>query len=244
MNFANQRVDPSPKPPTLPPIRRQFGFNLLNRRNVVQPKIKNLTSGPKVQNLKTTNERLKYILVTKNGEVISLHKNTKEDLDPTKEQKKLDYVYLSNRFNSLPKDRRNLLAYLSNNFTKWTNIEKEIITNIFSSLSETPKRVSNIFNTINSNFCSACYKICEKKYKCIHFDCTGMCRECIQEVTTTSACPACKKQQILTCPICIEKWNVRSCKILDCGHGICYKCCNRKWKEMGEGVTICPQCRK
>ena len=115
MNFANQRVDPSPKPPTLPPIRRQFGFNLLNRRNVVLPKIKNLTSGPKVQNLKTTNERLKYILVTKNGEVISLHKNTKEDLDPTKEQKKLDYVYLSNRFNSLPKDRRNLLAYLSNN---------------------------------------------------------------------------------------------------------------------------------
>ena len=244
MNLSGQSV--SSAVPSRPQERRsaQFGFNLLNRRNVVRPKVNRATSGPKVHNLKTINERLKYILVTKNGEIISLHKNTKEDLDPTLEQKKVDYIYLLNRFNTLPKDKRNLLAYLSNKFSKWNNIEKEIVTNIFSSLSETPKRVGNLFNTINNNYCTACYKMSQKKHKCIHFDCTGMCQECIQEVTSTSACPACKKPQILTCPICIEKWNVRSCKILNCGHGICYKCCNRKWNEMGDGITICPQCRK
>ena len=197
-----------------------------------------------MENLKTLNDRLKYILVTKNGEIISLHKNTKEDLNPTEEQKKTDFVYILNRLNTLPKDKRNLIAYISNNFSKWNNIEKEIITNIFSSLSETPKRVENLFNTINENFCKGCYKMCVKKFKCIHFDCPGMCQECIQQVTSTKECPACKKPQILTCPICIEQWNVRSCKILNCGHGICYKCCNRKWNEMGEGIIICPQCRK
>ena len=242
MNFIKptdmQPVAPPPKPPK--PPKPNFGFNLMNRNNIIKPEIKN---NPKIKHLKTINERLRYIMVTKNGEIISLHKNTQEDIDPTNEQKKLDYIYLLNRFNSLPKSIRNVFAYLSNNFGKWNEIEKEIITNIFSSLSETPKRVKNLFATVDKYYCSSCYKLSSKKYKCIHFDCTGMCGECITTVTSTDACPACNKAQILTCPICIEKWNVRSCKILECGHGICYKCCNRKWDEIGEGITICPQCR-
>lgn len=244
MNFPMRNT--ISEPPKPPPVRKQtqFGFNLRSKNNVIKPNNIPKTNGPKVENLKTLNDRLKYILVTKNGEIISLHKNTKEDLNPTEEQKKTDFVYILNRLNTLPKDKRNLIAYISNNFSKWNNIEKEIITNIFSSLSETPKRVENLFNTINENFCKGCYKMCVKKFKCIHFDCPGMCQECIQQVTSTKQCPACKKPQILTCPICIEQWNVRSCKILNCGHGICYKCCNRKWNEMGEGIIICPQCRK
>ena len=97
MNFPTQHVNSTvsaaPAAHAAPAApRRQFGFNLISNKHVVKPKIIPKTNGPKVENLNTLNDRLKYILVTKNGEVISLHKNTKEDLDPSLEQKKADIL--------------------------------------------------------------------------------------------------------------------------------------------------------
>ena len=218
--------------------RPSFAFNMGMNKKVNEKK--NVTPGPKVQNLEK-NDGLRYILVTKKGEIVAIHKN--EDIDEKFEQKKCDYIFLKDRFNSMEKEQRNLLSFLSNSIKKWSSKEKTIFYSLISSLCESPARCELFFTTIGKSYCSSCYKLTIKKHNCIHFDCPGMCHECINNVLTLDKCPACKKPQIIQCPICLEKWSVRSCKIMNCGHGVCYKCLNRSWTQMGKGVTQCPTCR-
>ncbi len=63
------------------------------------------------------------------------------------------------------------------------------------------------------------------------------------DILDNDNCPACNRSQEVDCPICLEKWSVRSCRIMSCGHGICYKCIARSWSEQEEDITQCPQCR-
>jgi len=228
------------KPVQKPMKRPAFAFNMGMNKKVTNQK--NVTRGPKVEILEK-NENLKYIIVTKKGEIVAFHKNKDENIDVKFEQKKCDFIFLQNRFNSMEKEQRNLLSFLSNSIKKWSSKEKTIFYSLISSLCESPARCELFFTTIGKSYCSSCYKLTMKKHNCIHFDCPGMCHECINNVLTLDKCPACKKPQIIQCPICLEKWSVRSCKIMNCGHGICYKCLNRSWTEMGKGVKQCPQCR-
>ena len=237
LNKRNSKI--TSKPPPKPP-RPKFGFSMgMNR---VQQKEIKVISGPKVEILEK-NENLRYILVTKKGEVIAIHKNPDVNIDISLEQQKTDFIFLQNRFNSMDKEQRNLLSFLSNSMKKWSGKEKTIFYSLISSLCETPTRTEKFFETIGKSYCFSCYKLNLKKHKCIHFDCPGMCYQCINNVLTLDKCPACKKPQVIQCPICLEKWSVRSCKIMNCGHGVCYKCMNRSWKEMGKGVIQCPTCR-
>ena len=228
------------------PTRPKFGFNIAGLTRSKQTQTKQIkkrnVSGPKIVELEK-NENLRYILVTKKGEIIAIHKNSDENIDPSFEQEKTDFIFLKNRFNSMDLEERNLLCRLSNSIKKWSKKENTIFHSLISSLCETPKRSEKFFQTIAKSNCFSCHKLSIKKHKCIHFDCPGMCYECINNVLTLDQCPACKKPQIIQCPICLEKWSVRSCKIMNCGHGICYKCLNRSWTEMGKGVKQCPQCR-
>lgn len=217
-----------------------FSMGNLNKKNA---RIQKPT--PKVLNLAKKTDRIRYILVTKNGEIVTVHKNPDiTNINPHEEKKKTDFTYLQTRYNSLQESQRKLLGFLAISVNKWDEREQQIICCIISSLCESPGKAKNFFNTIAKNHCSSCYKITSKQHKCVHFDCLGMCGKCLGDLTNTNACPACKKPQIITCPICLEKWNIRSCKLLNCGHGICYKCCNRKWNQMNEDITICPLCRK
>ena len=239
----NHKIKPlkppkSQKPPK--PPRPKFGFNMGMKR--IHQSEKKVVPGPKAIKLET-NENLRYILVTKKGEVVAIHKNFNENIDPIFEQKKADFIFLQNRFNSMDMEQRNFLSFLSNSMKKWSAKEKTIFYSLISSLCETSARTQKFFETISKSYCFSCYKLSVEKHKCIHFDCNGMCAECIKNVLTLDKCPACKKPQIIQCPICLEKWSVRSCKIMNCGHGVCYKCMNRSWKEMGKGITQCPTCR-
>jgi len=234
--LLNKQINKS-KPPPKPP-KPKFSFNLGKNRIHT----KKIISGPKVEILEK-NEQLRYILVTKKGEVVAIHKNPEENINISIEQQNTDFIFLQNRFNSMDKEQRHTLSFLSNTMKKWSNKEKTIFYSLISSLCETPTRAEKFFKTIGKSYCFSCYKMSLKKYKCIHFDCVGMCSECINNVLTSDECPACKKPQIIQCPICLDKWSVRSCQIMKCGHGVCYKCTNRSWKEMGKGITQCPTCR-
>ena len=220
--------------------RPRFGFNM-GAKHIQQTK-KNIVSGPKIIKLEK-NENLRYILVTKKGEVIAVHRNSNENINPSFEQQKTDFIFLKNRFNSMELEQRKFLCCLSNSIKKWSKKENTIFHSLISSLCETPARSEKFFQTIGRSNCFSCHKLSIKKHKCIHFDCPGMCMECINNVLTLDKCPACKKPQIIQCPICLEKWSVRSCKVMNCGHGVCYKCLNRSWTQMGKGVTQCPTCR-
>ena len=231
--LQNKKIQKLPRP--------TFGFNM-GMKTHQKPTEKKTVSGPKVIELEK-NENLRYILVTKKGEIIAIHKNSDENIDPSFEQEKTDFIFLKNRFNSMDLEQRNLLCCLSNSIKKWSKKENTIFHSLISSLCETPTRSEKFFQTIGRSNCFSCHKLSIKKHKCIHFDCPGMCPECINTVLTLDQCPACKKPQIIQCPICLEKWSVRSCKIMNCGHGVCYKCLNRSWTQMGKGVTQCPTCR-
>jgi len=216
--------------------KRNFFFN--TRINKKQKAV----AVPKIEILKE-NDNLKYIIVTKKGEIVAIHKNKDDNINAKNEQNKTDFIFLQNRFNSMDNEPRNFLSYLSSSIGKWSDKERTIFFSLISSLCENPKRTQNFFHTINKHYCPSCYKICVKRHKCIHFDCLGMCSECIRNVLTLDKCPSCKKPQIIQCPICLDKWSVRSCEILNCGHGICYKCLNSSWTQMGKGITQCPTCR-
>ena len=228
-------------PPQLPKNNRKMFFSM---GNLNQPRQQKKTA--KVLNLSHKNKKLRYILVTQEGEVISIHKhpNMKGYVNPHYELQKADFVYLQNRFNSLPSEKRKKLSSLSSEIKTWNKIEKEIFSGIISTLCETPSRVNTLFDTINQKYCFSCSYLTDKKHKCIHFDCRGMCLNCLNNILNEDTCPACRRPQIITCPICLEKWSVRGCNIMQCGHGVCYKCINRSWNEMGEGINKCPQCRQ
>lgn len=230
-----------PPQPKVPKKSRKTFFSMGNLQNRRENK-----KTAKVFKLDNKNKRLRYILVTKDGEVISIHKhpNIRENINVEEELRKVDFIYLRNRFNTLPLQKRKLLSSLSIELKTWDKIEKEIFSGIISTLCETPSRVNTLFDTINKKYCYSCSKITDKKHTCIHFDCRGMCIDCLKNILNEDICPACKRPQIITCPICLEKWSVRSCNIMHCGHGVCYKCINRSWAEMGKGIEQCPQCRQ
>ena len=225
-------------------VNRRPGL-FFNMRRVGATNSKVTVSGPRISNLPKEITKIRYIIITDKGKVINLYKHPKLDnnIDPDKTQAEVDFLFLKNRFNTLPKNLKHFFTFLSKEFAKSDKTEKEILSTIFTTLCDSPARTRNFFQIIANLHCYSCFKLTKHKMKCIHFDCAGMCEKCYSDILDNDNCPACNRSQEVDCPICLEKWSVRSCRIMSCGHGICYKCIARSWAEQEEDITQCPQCR-
>ena len=236
---------------TIPKKSIQQDNSLVNRRHGLFFNMRRVgatnskVSGPKISNLPKEMKQIRYIIITDKGKVINLYKHPELDdnIDPNKTQAEVDFLFLKNRFNTLPKNLKHFFTFLSKEFVKAEKAEKEMLSTIFSTLCDSPARTRNFFQIIGNLHCYSCFKLTKTKIKCIHFDCAGMCEKCFSDILDNDNCPACKRPQEVDCPICLERWSVRSCRIMSCGHGICYKCITRSWAEQEEDITQCPQCR-
>ena len=217
----------------MPKNRPLFRMGRLNR-NVKEYKV-----------LPKEMKKIRYLLITNNGNIINIYKHDhdKTHIDGEKTKKEAEYAFLKPRFNKLPDNIRLFITFISNQIIKSNKAEMDIICRVLCAFCETPNSTRNFFELITKNHCHGCHKIVNDKVKCIHFDCNGMCRDCFSKLFESETCPACKKPQILNCPICLERWDVRSCRVLKCGHGICYKCITRSLIEQKQDILKCPQCR-
>ena len=94
------------------------------------------------------------------------------------------------------------------------------------------------------DMCPICLNIINDKNerkKCISFECDGMCSSCKDNIE--ECCPVCNAKQELKCPICLETRPLWATKVLNCGHGICWKCFAVSF-EKAHNLINCPKCRK
>ena len=115
----------------------------------------------------------------------------------------------------------------------------------------TPELREKIFETDlkdmfkKSNICSLCFS-CKPITKCIHIDCVGCCKECRDAAASggggDGTCCACKKTQVLQCPICLDEHTEQYLKILNCSHCVCWKCFCKSY-EVQRPIEKCPTCR-
>ena len=90
--------------------------------------------------------------------------------------------------------------------------------------------------------CSGCKKFdTGEKRKCIHTDCTGLCKVCYDKLDLE--CPGCGRAQMTPCPICKEdKHTERLMCNPSCGHYVCWECYGRAYRY-GKALEKCPLCR-
>ena len=96
--------------------------------------------------------------------------------------------------------------------------------------------------------CSGCLGVViDKKRKCLHYKCPGMCENCYEGMG--DECPICKKPQVATCPICKEeKPSIELCHHANnkhfarCGHPVCWECMGKAYVS-GRPLVKCPLCR-
>jgi len=99
--------------------------------------------------------------------------------------------------------------------------------------------------TFMKNRCQCCDAYMSSQYKCIHSDCSGMCKTCHGNsiANGVESCPACKKEQKLECPICTEtKAPNEMLMSKNCSHGICLACFADSYR-CGKTISKCPMCR-
>ena len=96
--------------------------------------------------------------------------------------------------------------------------------------------------TVGKKICIRCLHLTEKKKKCLHCDCPGMCDNCYDEIEKT--CPVCLKEQKIKCPICLDmKEKADLAPGSSCGHYICW-CCLGKSYQCRKQIKKCPLCRQ
>lgn len=89
--------------------------------------------------------------------------------------------------------------------------------------------------------CEICLEYIDKKKKCIHHDCHGMCEKCFAALN--EICPVCKKTQKITCPICQDTKTAADLADSDsCHHKVCWKCYGKAYKAHAP-IDKCPLCR-
>ena len=86
LNKKQQNKPPNKQQNKKIPTKPKFGF-CIGGLTHTRKNEKKIVSGPKVIDLEK-NENLRYILVTKKGEIIAIHKNSDENIDPSFEQQK------------------------------------------------------------------------------------------------------------------------------------------------------------
>lgn len=136
------------------------------------------------------------------------------------------------------------------NYLRTSGEEKEEISNLFMKLYEKlPLKEKEEFiknnrvEWLDRNICQLCHKKANKKVKCIHHDCCGMCEECAKNIIVDKKCIGCKKVQTKTCPICLdEKEADQLCKSKNCHHHVCWSCYGKS-HHCGNPIIKCPECR-
>ena len=98
-----------------------------------------------------------------------------------------------------------------------------------------------------NKICKCCFMISKNKVKCIHFDCPGACTQCHEGYAGKQGmgreCIACKREQIVKCPICFEEEKSKYLRIFKCRHFVCMKCFITAF-EKKKAIKKCPCCRK
>ena len=97
-----------------------------------------------------------------------------------------------------------------------------------------------------NKICKCCFAVSKNKVKCIHFDCPGACLECVESYAKSGGggeCIACKREQIVQCPICFEEEKSKYLRIFKCRHFVCLKCFIDAF-EKKKAIKKCPCCRK
>jgi hypothetical protein len=95
------------------------------------------------------------------------------------------------------------------------------------------------------NVCTGCGKFCNEMKKCVHLDCTGMCKVCFDKTNELEfeVCGCCEQKQELQCPICQDTHPVNNMiKSETCCHHVCYKCFGMSIKT-SRPLANCPMCR-
>lgn len=142
-------------------------------------------------------------------------------------------------------DQSNTLNSLKSHNNQLTSLIKEYYNSI------TPELRAKLFETNlkdmfkKSNICSICFS-CNPITKCLHIDCVGCCKDCRNAAAAggggDGTCCACKKPQILQCPICLDEHTEQYLKILKCSHCVCWKCFCQSY-EVHRPIEKCPTCR-
>ena len=106
-------------------------------------------------------------------------------------------------------------------------------------------RETNADTKFVKSLCTVCHEHTNKKHKCLHSDCPGMCEKCLDqfEEIGLEKCPACDKEQTIECPICaVTKCSKDFMKSKHCSHGICHKCFADSFRAE-RPINKCPLCR-
>ena len=131
-------------------------------------------------------------------------------------------------------------------------MERALLEQIFNHhlTDEEKKRyIEEFSNTIiASQNCSGCLGVVvDKKQKCLHYSCPGMCGACYEKID--DKCPICKKSQVETCPICREDkpptelcYHGNNKHFARCGHPVCWECMGKAYVS-GHPIVKCPLCR-
>lgn len=140
----------------------------------------------------------------------------------------------------------NRINQLKNDFNKMLDIVKELY-NMFPKEERTKLIETKLKDCFNkASLCPLCLSIGKPLSKCLHFDCIGACADCRNLSKEggggDGTCCACGREQVMECPICIEKHTEQYLKILPCKHCVCWKCfCNSY--EVNRPLKKCPSCR-
>ena len=95
-----------------------------------------------------------------------------------------------------------------------------------------------------NKICKCCFMVSKNKVKCIHFDCPGACLECTESNGGGNGdCIACKRDQIVKCPICFEEEKPKYLYKFKCRHFVCLSCFIAAF-EKKKPIKKCPCCRK
>ena len=135
------------------------------------------------------------------------------------------------------------------NLQDLNNTYIQIITICYNNISTTKRQhllettLKNVFK--KASLCSLCLSS-KTIVKCLHLDCIGCCKDCFNEHSAggggDGTCCACKKPQILQCPICLDEHTKQYLKILNCKHCVCWKCFCHSY-EAQRPLKKCPICR-
>jgi len=102
------------------------------------------------------------------------------------------------------------------------------------------KKYKNTY--IGRHICEVCLTHSDKAtYRCIHYDCGGMCKSCHEKLG--EHCAVCDRPQKITCPICQEEKSIEELGSSEsCFHKVCWECIGRAYKAHAP-IDKCPQCR-
>lgn len=124
---------------------------------------------------------------------------------------------------------------------------KDLFYKIYKNLSFDDKKLflkNNKTSWLAKESCPVCLNKSATKHKCIHNDCSGMCKDCSTHMLDSDGkCKSCCRNQLLECPICYDENPIENmCKSHTCNHYVCWACYGKAY-HCGNPIESCPSCR-